>query len=59
MMFTLDAIDSALRCCMSQRDQKGVFLFILDCLREVEELENLDRSLDVNLGLPVEHDSYD
>ena len=33
---------------MSQRDQKGVFWFILDCLREVEELENLDRSLDVN-----------
>ena len=37
---------------MSQRDQKGVFWFILDCLREVEELENLDRSLDVDLGLP-------
>ena len=40
---------------MSQRDQRGVFWFILDCLREVEELENLDRSLDVDLGLPVEH----
>ena len=38
---------------------QGVFWFILDCLREVEELENLDRSLDVDLGLPVEHDTYD
>ena len=44
-----------MRCFMSQRDQKGVFWFILDCLREVEELENLD----VDLGLPVEHDTYD
>ena len=48
-----------MRCFMSQRDQEGVFWFILDCLREVEELENLDRSLDVDLGLPVEHDTYD
>ena len=49
-----------MRCFMSdsQRDQKGVFWFILDCLREVEELENLDRSPDVDLGLPVEHDTY-
>ena len=48
-----------MRCFMSQRDQEGVFWFILDCLQEVEELANLDRSLDVNLGLPVVHDSYD
>ena len=34
------------------------FEFILDCLQEVEELENLDRSLDVDLGVTVEHDTY-
>ena len=43
----------------SEASLKGVFWFILDCLQEVEELANLDRSLDVNLGLPVVHDSYD
>ena len=45
---------------MSQRDPKGVFWFIMDCrMREAEELADVDRSLDVDCGLPVEHDSYD
>ena len=44
---------------MAQRNQKGVFWFILTCLREVEDLANVDRSLDVDLGLNVEEDTYE
>ena len=47
-----------MKCFMSQRDQKGVFWFILHCLREVEQLADVDRSLDVDLGLSEERDSY-
>ena len=43
----------------SEASLKGVFWFILDCLGEVEELANVNRSLNVDSSLPVEHDSYD
>ena len=44
---------------MRQRDQQGVFWCVLNCLREVKDLADVDRSLDVDLGLPVEFDTYD
>ena len=48
-----------MKCFMAQRDQKGVFWHILNCLREVEDLADVDRSLDVDLGLAVVHDTYE
>lgn len=44
---------------MAQRDQHGVFWYILSCLREIEDLANVNRSLDDDLGLPLEPDTYD
>ncbi len=43
---------------MSHQDQKGVVWFILHCLRQVEQLADVDRSLDVDLDLSEECDSY-
>ena len=39
--------------------QQGVFWFIFDCLREVKELAGFDRSLDVDVGMPCQLDTYD
>ena len=48
-----------MRCFMGQRDQEGVFWYVLDCLREVKDLADVDRSGDVDLGLPVQFDACD
>ena len=44
---------------MEQGDQQGVFWHVLNCLREVEDLADVDRSLDVDVGIPMEFDTYD
>lgn len=44
-------LDNHMRCFMRQRDRKGVLWYVLNCLREVEHLSDVDRSLDVDLGL--------
>ena len=37
---------------MQPRDQKTVFWFIMDCLWEVKGLADIDRSSDVDMGVP-------
>ena len=44
---------------MKQRDQEGVFFYVLQCLREVTAHLTLDRSHDVDLGLNQPVDFYD
>ena len=44
---------------MGQHDQQGVFWHVLNCLREAEQLADVDRSLDVDLGIDVQLDTYD
>ena len=48
-----------MRLFMQQRDQKGVLCYVLDCLREIEQLADVDRSSDVELDLFVEPDVCD
>ena len=44
---------------IKQRDQIGVLRHVLDCLREVTEMSNLDRSRNVDLGMNQSADLYD
>ena len=44
---------------MRQKDQVGVFKHILACLREVAEILDVDHSLDVDVGITEQHDTYD
>ena len=44
---------------MRQKDQVGVFQHILACLREVAEILDVDHSLDVDVGITEQHDTYD
>ena len=43
------------------QDQQGVFWFPVDFLREIKDLANLDRSLqlDVDVSVPCQLDTYD
>ena len=36
-----------------------IFWFISECLRDVQELAGLDTSLDVDVGMPCQLDTYD
>ena len=53
------AVNLDMRAFMGQGDRHGVFWHILNCLREVEQLEDVDRSHDVALGVVVPVDTYD
>ena len=44
---------------MQQRDQEGVFWYVLSCLRAMEDLADVDRSLDVDIVPPEQLDTYD
>ena len=44
---------------MRQRDQPGVMRHILSCVQYLRELDGIDRSQDVDMGLAEEADSYD
>ena len=44
---------------MRQPDQKAVFQHILACLREVNELNDVDHSQDVDVGIDEQPDTYD
>ena len=43
---------------MRQKDQVGVFKHILACLREIAEILDVDHSLDVDVGITEQHDTY-
>ena len=48
-----------MRCFMRQRNQKGVFWYVMTCLREIRDMADVDRSQDVDLGLQEVPDTYD
>ncbi len=44
---------------MQQKDQSAVLRHILACLREVNELNDVDHSRDVDVGIHEQPDTYD
>lgn len=44
---------------MQQRDRQGVFWYISNCLREAEQLTDIDWPLDVVLGMDVQPATYE
>ena len=44
---------------MRQQDQRGVFQHVLACLREVQDILDVDHSHDVDIGIHEQRDTYD
>ena len=44
---------------MRQKDQKGVFQHTLACLREIDEILDVDHTQDVDVGIVEQHDTCD
>ena len=53
------AVGLSMKAFFDQQDQGAVFGFVIDCLREVEQLADVDRSLDVVLDVSEPLDTYD
>ena len=53
------AIGDDVRAFMRQEDQQSVFWHVLNCIRESEDLADVDHSLDVDIGVDVQIDTYE
>ena len=53
------AVGLDMKAFFGQQDQGAVFGFVIDCLREVEQLADVDRSLDVVLDVSEPLDTFD
>ena len=43
----------------NQQDRQGVFWHIIQSLKEADELANIDRSSDVDVGVAEQYDTYE
>ncbi len=48
-----------MRCFMRQRNQKGVFWYVMTCLREIRELADVDRSQMLMWAFRRSQNTYD